>query len=145
MERAVPNGRATKAMAKMANAIKVPSRRDRKGNRNDGKTSTQAIPKTKKSKYSDERPMITPTAISPGVTSSSVWAREREAALSCPYTGYAMEPLLIPMLLGSRHMHGTVLHASPSVNKCAFTDIGRQKPSRHINHGRFHPGASPWF
>ena len=82
MEMAVPTGRTTKATASSAKAISVPSRRDRKGNRKDGKTRTQAIPKTKKSKYSDERPMITPTAISLGVTSSCVSAREREAALS---------------------------------------------------------------
>ncbi len=55
-----------------------------KGNNSDGKTSTQAIPNTKKSKYSDARPMITPTAISPGVTSSSVCARDSDAALSGP-------------------------------------------------------------
>ncbi|MNN96567.1 hypothetical protein D3C81_2155850 [compost metagenome] len=84
MEMAVPSGRAMKAMAKMAKAMSVPSSRVMKGNNSDGKTSTQAIPNTKKSKYSDARPMITPTAISPGVTSSSVCARDSDAALSGP-------------------------------------------------------------
>ena len=41
-------------------------RLERKNTR--GKTSTQAMPKTKKSKYSEVRPTMTPTAISPGAT-----------------------------------------------------------------------------
>ena len=70
MDKAVPKGRAMKAREKMAKAISVPSSRDRKGNSSDGNTRTQAMPNTKKSKYSEDRPMITPTATSPGVMSS---------------------------------------------------------------------------
>ncbi len=76
----MPTGRATKASAKIAKAISVPSRRVMKGKTNDGNTSTQAIPKTKKSKYSDDRPMITPTAISLGVASSWVSAWDRDSS-----------------------------------------------------------------
>ncbi|MPM69645.1 hypothetical protein SDC9_116593 [bioreactor metagenome] len=120
MPMAVPTGRATKASAKMANAISVPSSRDRKGNRVNGKTSTQAIPKTKKSKYSEDRPMITPTAISLGVRSSSVCARERELLSSTRGTGNATEPLLINLLLNLGH--GSVLHLGFDRHKYANTD-----------------------
>ena len=90
MDTAVPSGRATKATASRPNAARVPFSGDRKGNRKAGNTSTQAIPKTKKSKYSDERPMMTPTAISPEVTSSWVSARERAEGLSSkPAWGWA--------------------------------------------------------
>lgn len=39
MEMAVPTGRTTKATASSAKAASVPSRRDKKGNRKDGKTN----------------------------------------------------------------------------------------------------------
>ena len=76
MNAMVPNGRATKARAKMLNAYNSPSRRDTKGKNTEGNTSTDAIPYTKKSKYSDARPMTTPMAISPGSMRpcwSAVW------------------------------------------------------------------------
>ena len=47
-------------------------------------TSTQAIPNTKKSKYSDARPMITPTAISPGFAPSlRIFTAISPACLPC--------------------------------------------------------------
>ena len=73
MPNAVPTGRAINASANTAKAASMPSSVDRNGKKTCGNTSTQAMPKTKKSKYSDARPMITPAAISPGVTSSSRW------------------------------------------------------------------------
>ncbi|MNS86402.1 hypothetical protein D3C72_1203050 [compost metagenome] len=68
MERAVPIGRMMKANEKMTKAQSVPSRGSSKGKNTFGKTSTHAMPKTKKSKYSEARPTTTPTAISPGAT-----------------------------------------------------------------------------
>ena len=71
--------------------IKVPSKRDKNGKSRPGNTRTQAIPNTKKSKYSAARPMITPTAISPGVTSSSVWATARDKERTCADPARAAE------------------------------------------------------
>src|SRR5574343_660551 len=118
MEIAVPTGRATKAREKMANAIRVPSRRERNGNSRDGNTSTLAIPNTKKSKYSDDRPMITPTAISPGVTSSSVWARARDTELSNPGVGSTAEPGLdiLTLLKKLTLLLSTPLQSPPQVS-----------------------------
>src|SRR3954471_4177066 len=44
----------------------MPSSRPANGKNTAGKTSTDAIAKTKKSKYSEARPITTPTAMSPG-------------------------------------------------------------------------------
>ncbi|MNE61349.1 hypothetical protein D3C80_1565570 [compost metagenome] len=90
MEIAVPNGRAMKASEKIAKEASVPSSLENEGNSNAGKTNTQAMPNTKKSKYSDDRPITTPTAISPGVTSSSVSARDSASGLSKPPAGNAV-------------------------------------------------------
>src|SRR3546814_530419 len=68
MKMAVPNGRQMNAKEKIANDHSVPYNSGSNGKKTCGKTATQAMPKTKKSKYSDARPMITPTAISPGAT-----------------------------------------------------------------------------
>ena len=54
-----------------------------------GKTSAQAIPKTKKSKYSDDRPITTPTAMSPGETS------ECRTPLSAPGTPDGAAPFAV--------------------------------------------------
>src|SRR6187455_385863 len=62
----VPIGRTTKASASRAKAYRMPSRRAAKGKNTAGNTSTEAMPKTKKSKYSEARPITTPTAMSPG-------------------------------------------------------------------------------
>ncbi len=66
----VPIGRAMNASAKIANAYSVPSSFASYGKNTDGNTSTDAMPYAKKSKYSDARPTTTPTAMSPGATSS---------------------------------------------------------------------------
>ena len=116
IEMAVPTGRATKASEKMANAISVPSRRDKNGNSSEGNTSTLAMPNTKKSKYSDERPMTTPTAISLGVTSSSVCAPASDAEPRKPGTGSAAEPWLTILTLLKQTETPTVLHLS----RCAY-------------------------
>ena len=68
MDSAVPMGRAMKAKLKMTKDQSVPSSAGSNGKNTRGKTSTQAMPKTKKSKYSEVRPTMTPTAISPGAT-----------------------------------------------------------------------------
>jgi|GEM_PF-5758416 len=68
IDSAVPNGRAMKANEKITNAHSMPSSSLSNGKNTLGNTSTQAMPKTKKSKYSEARPMTTPTAISPGAT-----------------------------------------------------------------------------
>ena len=57
-----------KASAKMPNDQIVPVSRSTNGKTSCGKTKTDAIAKTKKSKNSEVRPMITPIAISPGAT-----------------------------------------------------------------------------
>ena len=71
MNSMVPSGRATNASANSANDHSVPCRRSMNGKNTAGNTSAEAMPKTKKSKYSDARPITTPTAISPGATSAS--------------------------------------------------------------------------
>ena len=68
IDTAVPMGRAMNANEKMTKAHSVPSSCGSNGKNTRGNTSTQAMPKTKKSKYSEARPMTTPTAISPGAT-----------------------------------------------------------------------------
>src|SRR5690606_12194001 len=68
MKMAVPNGRQMNANEKITNDHSVPYSGVSKGKKICGKTATQAMPNTKKSKYSDARPMTTPTAISPGAT-----------------------------------------------------------------------------
>src|SRR6478752_1286279 len=86
MPASVPIGRATKASASKAKAYKVPCSRSANGKNTAGKTSTEAMPKTKKSKYSEARPITTPTAMSPGAASASSgelsgvapWAPARE-------------------------------------------------------------------
>jgi hypothetical protein len=64
-----PMGRARKASANSVKAYSVPSNRSANGKNTRGKTNTDAIPYTKKSKCSDARPMMTPIAISPGAIS----------------------------------------------------------------------------
>jgi len=68
IDSAVPMGRMMNAKEKMTKAQSVPSSCGSKGKKTFGKTSTQAMPNTKKSKYSEARPTTTPTAISPGAT-----------------------------------------------------------------------------
>ena len=60
MDSAVPMGRAMKAKLKMTKDQSVPSSAGSNGKNTRGKTSTQAMPKTKKSKYSEVRPTMTP-------------------------------------------------------------------------------------
>ena len=55
MDSAVPMGRAMKAKLKMTKDQSVPSSAGSNGKNTRGKTSTQAMPKTKKSKYSEVR------------------------------------------------------------------------------------------
>ena len=64
----VPSGRATKASATSTKDQSVPVSGSRNGKMRAGKTITDAMAKTKKSKNSDVRPMMTPTAISDGET-----------------------------------------------------------------------------
>ena len=66
MKMAVPIGRAMKANEKMAKEYSVPFSWSANGKNTDGNTSTEAMAYTKKSKYSEARPITTPTAISPG-------------------------------------------------------------------------------
>ena len=64
----VPRGRAMNAKEKMMNEYSVPVSGSSKGKNIFGNTRTDAIAYTKKSKYSEARPITTPIAISPGVT-----------------------------------------------------------------------------
>ena len=64
----VPSGRATNASATSTKDQSVPVSGSRKGKMRAGNTITDAIANTKKSKNSDVRPMMTPTAISDGET-----------------------------------------------------------------------------
>ena len=68
MKRTEPIGRATKASENMAKEYSVAVRGSAKGKNTLGKTTTDAMAKTKKSKYSAARPMTTPMAISLGAT-----------------------------------------------------------------------------
>jgi hypothetical protein len=77
------------------------------------------MPKTKKSKYSDDRPMITPTAISLGVTSSSVWALANETELSMPGADSAAEPWLTISLAPEYWVNGHGWAMAPFYTRAA--------------------------
>src|SRR3954454_19374768 len=75
MKMTEPIGRAMKASEKTAKEYRVAVRGSAKGKNTLGNTTTEAIAKTKKSKYSAARPMMTPRAISLGATLWSVDAK----------------------------------------------------------------------
>ena len=115
MKMRLPNGRAIKASAKMPKDQKVPVNRSVKGNSRCGKTSTEAIAKTKKSKNSEVRPTITPIAISPGATrpcaSSSVRLLRRHRSRRDSHPS--------PVLHSSTNILQQFAAAAPSVRESA--------------------------